>query len=173
MRQIFTGPSLQDIFCRSLPITNLFKINNGNRVIPLPSINTVLEDLSFCFFSNGWRLASRGYEEMSSILVNQLRPRILWTKCGGVAGSQLMSTAVYITWYRAQINFGDLPPYLTYDGKYRFPFPVRSLSYFLTSVLFLWGNLFSVSFIFYEKSWVHVSIQTVNKCPPCVLYYLD
>ncbi len=32
---------------------------------------------------------------------------------GGVAGSQAMSTAVQITWHRAQINFGDLPPYLT------------------------------------------------------------
>ncbi len=38
-------------------------------------------------------------------------------KCGvegGVAGSQPMCTAVHITWHGAQINFGDLPPYLTY-----------------------------------------------------------
>jgi len=34
---------------------------------------------------------------------------------GGVARSQPMSTAVHITWHGAQINFGDLPPYLTYD----------------------------------------------------------
>ncbi len=33
---------------------------------------------------------------------------------GGVAGSQPMSTAVLITWHGAQINLGDLPPYLTY-----------------------------------------------------------
>ncbi len=26
-----------------------------------------------------------------------------------------MITAVHITWHGAQINFGDLPPYLTYD----------------------------------------------------------
>ncbi len=26
-----------------------------------------------------------------------------------------MSTAVHITWHAAQINFGDLPPYLTYN----------------------------------------------------------
>ncbi len=26
-----------------------------------------------------------------------------------------MSTAVHIKWHGAQINFGDLPPYLTYD----------------------------------------------------------
>ncbi len=32
----------------------------------------------------------------------------------GVAGSQPMSTAVHITWHGAQINFGDLTPYLTY-----------------------------------------------------------
>jgi hypothetical protein len=34
----------------------------------------------------------------------------------GVAGSQPRSTAVHITWHGAQINFGDLPPYLTYDS---------------------------------------------------------
>ncbi len=26
-----------------------------------------------------------------------------------------MSAAVHITWHEAQINFGDLPPYLTYE----------------------------------------------------------
>ncbi len=44
------------------------------------------------------------------------------SKCGvigGVAGSQPMSTAVNITWYGAQINFGDLPPYLTYGWDWR------------------------------------------------------
>ncbi len=38
-------------------------------------------------------------------------------KCGGrgvVAGSQPMRTAVHITWHGAQINHGDLTPYLTY-----------------------------------------------------------
>ncbi len=34
---------------------------------------------------------------------------------GGVAGSRPMSTAVHIMWHGAQINFGDLPPYLTYE----------------------------------------------------------
>ncbi len=34
---------------------------------------------------------------------------------GGLAGSQPMSTALHITWHGAQINCGDLPPYLTYD----------------------------------------------------------
>jgi hypothetical protein len=38
----------------------------------------------------------------------QMRGRV------GVAGSQPMSTAVHITGHRAQINFGDLPPYWTY-----------------------------------------------------------
>jgi hypothetical protein len=32
----------------------------------------------------------------------------------GVAGSQPVSIAVRITWHGAQINFGNLPPYLTY-----------------------------------------------------------
>ncbi len=38
---------------------------------------------------------------------------------GGVAGSEPMSTAVYITWRRVRINFGDLPPYLAYGSKNR------------------------------------------------------
>ncbi len=64
---------------------------------------------------------SRGYKEMSSIIADKKRPRNTgtnWSKCGGregVAGSQPMSTAVHITWHRDQINFGDQPPYLTYD----------------------------------------------------------
>jgi hypothetical protein len=37
----------------------------------------------------------------------------------GVAGSQPMSTAVHIKSHGAQINFGDLPPYLTHAGKQR------------------------------------------------------
>jgi hypothetical protein len=40
-------------------------------------------------------------------------PHIYESKRGGVAGSQPMSTAVHITWPGAQINFGDLPPYLS------------------------------------------------------------
>jgi hypothetical protein len=36
---------------------------------------------------------------------------------GRIAGSQPMSTAVHITWHGAQINFGDLTPYLTYACK--------------------------------------------------------
>ncbi len=44
-------------------------------------------------------------------------PRI-WAQVGGgggglVAGSQPMRTTVQITWHGAQINFGDLTPYLT------------------------------------------------------------
>ncbi len=41
------------------------------------------------------------------------------SQCGGMGGSwgaQPMSTAVHITWQGAQIYFGDLPPYLTYDS---------------------------------------------------------
>ncbi len=30
-----------------------------------------------------------------------------------------MSTAVHITWHGAQKNFGDLPPYLTYDLRFQ------------------------------------------------------
>ncbi len=37
---------------------------------------------------------------------------------GGGAGSQPMSTAVLKTWHGAQINFRDLPPYLTYGPTF-------------------------------------------------------
>ncbi len=34
---------------------------------------------------------------------------------GGSCGGTAISTAVHITWHEAQINFGDLPQYLTYS----------------------------------------------------------
>ncbi len=43
-------------------------------------------------------------------LVIRVQMRGQW----GVEESQPMSTAVQITWHVAQINFKDLPPYLTY-----------------------------------------------------------
>ncbi len=50
-----------------------------------------------------------------SLLTNSaLAIRVQMREEGGVAVSQPMSTAVLITWHRAQINFGDLPPYLAY-----------------------------------------------------------
>jgi hypothetical protein len=33
-----------------------------------------------------------------------------------------MKIAVHITWHGAQINFGDLPPYLTYAENIQFFF---------------------------------------------------
>jgi hypothetical protein len=44
-------------------------------------------------------------------------PSILIINSLGCEGSQPKSTAVHITWHGAQINFGDLPPYLTYGSK--------------------------------------------------------
>jgi hypothetical protein len=44
----------------------------------------------------------------------------------GVAGSQPMSTAEYSCTYGAQINFGDLTPYLTYG-------PIHVISLLLTN----------------------------------------
>jgi hypothetical protein len=41
--------------------------------------------------------------------------RVLMRGDGGSCGSEPMSRAVHITWHWARINFGDLPPYLTYD----------------------------------------------------------
>jgi hypothetical protein len=40
---------------------------------------------------------------------------------GELQGLSQFSTAVHITWHRAQINFGDLPPYLTYGAEDRDP----------------------------------------------------
>jgi hypothetical protein len=42
----------------------------------------------------------------------------MWGGMGEVAGK--MSTAVYIKWHGAQINLGDLTPYLTYGMDKRF-----------------------------------------------------
>ena len=67
-------------------------------------------------------ISTRGLQRDVVYLCWPIAPSYYESKCGGrggVAGPQLMSTAVHITWYGAQINFGDLPPYLTYD-LYRF-----------------------------------------------------
>ncbi len=51
------------------------------------------------------------------VFADQYRPRIRVQMRGGrVARSQPMSTAVHITWHGAQINFGNLPQYLTYGA---------------------------------------------------------
>ncbi len=50
-----------------------------------------------------------------------------WLGEGG-AGPQPMSTAVHITWHGAQINFGDLPPYLTYAPICRWLMPLKKPS---------------------------------------------
>ncbi len=57
---------------------------------------------------------------MSSILSDQWGSSYMSQNAGGgdgVAGSQPMRTAVHITWHGAQINFGDLTPYLTYGSR--------------------------------------------------------
>ncbi len=56
----------------------------------------------------------------------------------GVAGSQPISTAVHITWHGAKIYFGDLTPYLTYDGRLpscmrRMCTTIKSFFFFLVS----------------------------------------
>ncbi len=57
---------------------------------------------------------------LSLLTKSALVIRVQMRAKGGVAGSKSMGTAVHITWHGAQINFGDLPPYLTY-GKGGFP----------------------------------------------------
>ncbi len=98
------------------------------------------------------RWPAGGYKEMSSIFDWPIALSCTWAQMrgkggGGVAGSQPMSTAVQYN--GAQINFGDLTPYLIYGGQvfsaqrnlYKPPCP------------FSWmgnrsGNLFSFSFQF-------------------------
>jgi hypothetical protein len=54
---------------------------------------------------------------------------------GGIAGSQPVGAAVHITWHGAQINFGDLPPYLTYASSL-----FLSLSSLVRKFSRLWGK---------------------------------
>jgi hypothetical protein len=46
----------------------------------------------------------------------------------GVAGSQQMSTAVHVTWHEAQINFEDLPPYLSFAVQGAVPVVIKNFS---------------------------------------------
>ncbi len=65
------------------------------------------------------RLETSGLQGDVVCLSWPIAPLVYEPKCGGwvgVAGSQPMNTAVHITWHGAQINFGDLTPYLTYAG---------------------------------------------------------
>ncbi len=58
-----------------------------------------------------------GYKDMSSIFADQLRPSYTSPNAGGrgVCGvSANEYSCAHITWHGAEINFGDLPPYLTY-----------------------------------------------------------
>ncbi len=55
---------------------------------------------------------------MSSILADQWRPR-MWAQCGGIGGGEGCGASAneYSCTHGAQINFGDLTPYLT-NGYY-------------------------------------------------------
>jgi hypothetical protein len=57
---------------------------------------------------------SRGLQGDVVYLGWPIAPSFIESKCGGIAGSQPMSTAVHITLHGAKINFGYLTPYLTY-----------------------------------------------------------
>ncbi len=65
-----------------------------------------------------------------------IAPLVLWAQIrgGGVVGSQPMRTAVHITWHGAQINFGDLTPYLgTYGILPRYNLVYEPLLNFIQS----------------------------------------
>ncbi len=64
-----------------------------------------------------WAFKSGSDKEMSSILADQFRPRIWAQMLGG--GGELRDLSQWVKLYTgAQINFGDLTPYLTY-GPYK------------------------------------------------------
>ncbi len=54
-------------------------------------------------------------KEMSSILADQYVPSYMRPHAGGGGGSCVVSANKYSYPHGAQINFGDLTPYLTYD----------------------------------------------------------
>ncbi len=95
---------------------------------------------------------------------------------GGVAGSQPMSTAVHITWHGAQINFGDLPPYLTYDSEGAFYKPLKSIkptktnrrSRFTNLLYFLYSN-FLITLLCVEQE----QQKPFASCPPPPPHYVD
>ncbi len=77
--------------------------------------------LSRLHFLSLW-MSGRGLQGDVIYLFWPIAPLVYEPKWGGggrsrwgAAGSQPMRTAVHITWHEAQINFGDLTPYLTYS----------------------------------------------------------
>ncbi len=85
-------PHFKFLFCTSGYTAKLFVVNSESSTIE--RARGLQGDVVYL----SWPRASLVYEP----------------KCGGgVAGSQPMRTAVHITWHGAQINFGDLTPYLT------------------------------------------------------------
>ncbi len=72
-------------------------------------------------------------------------------------GSQTMGTAVHITWHGAQINFGYLPPYLTYGQTYT-----------IRRTQLTWGSRHFILSFYPKVWWPHASLfiyfQTWNTC---------
>ncbi len=61
-------------------------------------------------------VAKRGRRSLLTKSALVIRVQMLGGGGGCGVPSQPMSTAVHITWHGAQINFGDLTPYLAYGG---------------------------------------------------------
>ncbi len=82
----------------------------------------------------------------------------------GVAGSRPMSTAVHITWHGAQINFGDLPPYLTYGFYHQLPRHIYCCtihSLYSTCWRNIFGSLAASAFLFIRGLSCPTSAQTL------------
>ncbi len=78
-------------------------------------VSNVIIAWSLCFLAGGHKERSDivylGWPRAPSYMSPNGRRGVL-------AGSTAMSTVEHITWHGAQINFGDLTPYLTYAPKY-------------------------------------------------------
>ncbi len=75
----------------------------------------VVRNSGWCFLS--WFGIYQGVTKRCRLSLLANSALVYKSKCGGivgVAGSQPINTAVHITWHGARLNFGDLPPYLTY-----------------------------------------------------------
>jgi hypothetical protein len=76
----------------------------------------------------------------------------MWSR-GGVEGSQPMSTSVHIMWHGAQINFGDLSPYLSYDWLHSYILDWPSLHIFRATFYMQILILYAVILAKFYRNW--------------------
>jgi hypothetical protein len=94
------------IFQKYVPLELASYVNDGQRRVPC---------LTFWDSNTGTQMeAAGGYEEMSSILADQQRPSYISPNAGGGGCGVSQLEQLCTVRHGAQMNFGDLTPYLTY-----------------------------------------------------------